>query len=256
MKVVILAGGFGTRLSEETHAIPKPMIEIGGQPLLWHLMKMFAHQGQNEFVVALGYKGEIIKRYFLEYPTLHSNLTINLITGEINSHPKFSEKWQLELVDTGLNSFTGGRLRRLKQYLTETFILTYGDGLSNINIGKLLEFHYSHGKLATVTAVKPVSRFGLLKISEENQVKQFSEKPDCQNDLVNGGFFVLEPEVLDYIADDITAWEHEPCERLVANGQLMAYQHDGFWQCVDTLHELRQLRQIWETGQAEWKIWE
>jgi glucose-1-phosphate cytidylyltransferase len=255
MKVVILAGGFGTRLSEETNVIPKPMIEIGGHPLLWHLMKIFAHQGQNEFVVALGYKGEVIKRYFLDYPTLHSNLSINLITGKIDSHPQFSEQWQLELVDTGLNSFTGGRLKRLKKYLTETFILTYGDGLSNVNIKKLLKFHHSHGKLATLTAVKPVSRFGLLKLSEDNQVQQFAEKPDYQNDLVNGGFFVLEPEVLDYIADDTTAWEREPCEQLVADGQLMAYQHDGFWQCVDTLHELRQLRELWETDKAEWKIW-
>lgn len=255
MKVVILAGGFGTRLSEETSVIPKPMIEIGSHPLLWHLMKVFSSQGQNDFIVALGYKGKLIKRYFLDYPLIQSNLKIDLTEGNVVSDIQFSEQWQLELIDTGNNSMTGGRLKRLKEYLTDTFILTYGDGLTNIDIKALLEFHRVHGKLATVTAVKPISRFGMLQLSDDNQVQQFAEKPDYQNELINGGFFVLEPEVLDYIDDDSTVWECEPCERLVREGQLMAYQHDGFWQCVDTLHELRQLRELWNEGKAEWKIW-
>jgi len=255
MKVVILAGGFGTRLSEETAIIPKPMIEIGGKPLLWHLMKLFSHQGVNDFIVALGYKGEVIKRYFLDYPLLHSNLNIKFINGSISSYPQFSEQWQLELVDTGFKTMTGGRLKRLNDRISETFILTYGDGLSNINVKELVAFHKSHGKLATVTAVKPTSRFGILQKSKDNQVISFSEKPDFQNELVNGGFFVLEPEVLDYINNDDTSWECEPCERLVSDGQMMAYHHKGFWQCVDTLHELRLLRQMWESDKAEWKIW-
>lgn len=255
MKVVILAGGFGTRLSEETHEIPKPMIEIGGKPLLWHLMKTFSHQGLNDFFIALGYKGEVIKRYFLDYPLLHSNLKLKLSSGEIDPEFQFSEEWQVELIDTGYSTMTGGRLLRLKNHLQDTFIFTYGDGLSNVDIDKLIKFHRSHGKLATVTAVRPISRFGLLKTDDNNKVKNFSEKPDFQDELINGGFFVLEPGVFDYLNDDETIWERSPCEKLVEDGQLMAYRHDGFWQCVDTLHELRQLRHLWDQGQAEWKIW-
>ena len=255
MKAIILAGGFGTRLSEETGTIPKPMIEIGGRPLLWHLMSFFSHYDVNKFVVALGYKSEIIKRYFLQYPQLQSNLKIDLSSGDVEAEENCSEDWKLELINTGNETMTGGRLLRLKNYIDGTFIFTYGDGLSNVDINQLIAFHKSHGKLATVTAVKPVSRFGLMKLNKDGQVNSFAEKPDYQNELVNGGFFLLEPEVLDYIDGDEMSWEQEPCERLVADGQMMAYHHEGFWQCVDTLHELRTLRHLWDAGKAQWKVW-
>jgi len=254
-KVIVLAGGYGTRLSEETAIIPKPMIEIGGRPLLWHLMKSFATQGYNNFTVALGYKGHVIKEYFLKYPQMNSDLKIDLGNNKVEAEYQFAEDWKIELVNTGENALTGGRLRNLRDRINGTFIFTYGDGLSNVDINKLVAFHKSHGKLATVTAVKPDSRFGLLRINEQNQVSSFAEKPDYQNDLINGGFFVLEPEVIDYIDNDSTSWEREPCERLVAEGQMMAYHHEGFWQCVDTLHELRILRDVWDAGKAAWKIW-
>jgi glucose-1-phosphate cytidylyltransferase len=255
MKVVILAGGYGTRLSEETAITPKPMIEIGGRPLLWHLMKFFSAYKKNNFELALGYKSEIIKHYFLQYSQMNSNLKINLASGDVVTDKKNTENWQINLTDTGHNTMTGGRLKRLKNKLDETFIFTYGDGLSNVNIDELVKFHKSHGKLATVTAVKPVSRFGILNLAEDNQVLSFAEKPNYKNELINGGFFVLEPEVIDYIDSDFTSWECEPCERLVAAGEMMAYHHSGFWQCIDTLHELRLLRTIWDEGNAEWKIW-
>ncbi|MBU2489561.1 MAG: glucose-1-phosphate cytidylyltransferase [Proteobacteria bacterium] len=255
MKAVILAGGFGTRLSEETEVLPKPMIEIGGRPLLWHLMKLFATQGFSDFAVALGYKGVVIKRYFLHYPQLTGDLTVNLSTGECRAQRQAQEDWNIELVETGAESMTGGRLKRLKDRLTSTFFFTYGDGLSNVDLKKLLAFHKSHGKLATVTAVQPPQRFGILGL-DGNRVKTFSEKPDGTTSYINGGFFVLEPEAIDYIVGDDTSWEREPCERLAAEGQLHAYFHPGFWQCVDTLHELRLLRQMWETGKAPWKVWE
>ncbi len=255
MKVVILAGGYGTRLSEETAITPKPMIEIGGRPLLWHLMKSFSSHGFNEFIIALGYKGEVIKRYFLQYSELQSNLKIDLGKNSFKTESFIAEDWQIELIETGTDTMTGGRLKRLAEKIDDTFIFTYGDGLSNIDINKLVTFHKSHGKFATVTAVTPVSRFGLLNIDDSHQVKSFSEKPDFRNDLINGGFFVLEPDVLDYIDDDTTSWEREPCEQLVKDGQMMAYQHTDFWQCVDTLHELRLLRNLWDNGQASWKTW-
>lgn len=255
MKVVILAGGYGTRLSEETAITPKPMIEIGGRPLLWHLMKSFSSHGFNEFIIALGYKGEVIKRYFLQYSELQSNLKIDLGKNSFKTESCIAEDWQIELIETGTDTMTGGRLKRLAEKIDDTFIFTYGDGLSNIDINKLVTFHKSHGKLATVTAVTPVSRFGLLNIDDSHLVKSFSEKPDFRNDLINGGFFVLEPDVLDYINDDTTSWEREPCEQLVKDGQMMAYQHTDFWQCVDTLHELRLLRHLWDNGQASWKTW-
>ncbi len=255
MKVIILAGGLGTRLSEMTESIPKPMIEIGGRPLLWHLMKLFSHFEKNNFLVALGYKNEVIKKYFLQYPNLHSDLSINLSTGEVQAQSHFSENWKIELVDTGYSSMTGGRLLRLKDRIDGTFIFTYGDGLSDININELVKYHKSHGKLATVTAVKPIQRFGLLKLSNNNTVRSFSEKPDYGSEVVNGGYFVLEPQVLDYIDNDNTVWEKEPCERLVADGQMMAFNHTGFWQCVDTLHELRLLRDMWGSGSAKWCVW-
>jgi glucose-1-phosphate cytidylyltransferase len=255
MKVVILAGGFGTRLSEETEVIPKPMIEIGGRPLLWHLMKTFRHHGLNEFIVALGYKGQVIKRYFLQYPQLESDLRIDLSSGEIERDKSVREDWTIDLVDTGADSMTGGRLRRLAGMLDSTFIFTYGDGLANVDVKQLVAFHRQHGKLATVTAVEPPSRFGVLRMSGE-RVEAFEEKPTGAGGLISGGFFVLEPEVIDYIDRDDTRWEAEPMERLAQEGQLHAYSHSGFWQCVDTLHELRLLRNMWELGRAPWKLWD
>ncbi len=255
MKTVILAGGYGTRLSEETATIPKPMIEIGGQPLLWHLMKNFSQYGCNEFILPLGYKGEVIKKYFLEYSQLKSNLKVDLSKGEVLAEPGYGEDWVVDLVDTGQDTMTGGRLKRLQSKLKDTFIFTYGDGLSNVDITQLIAFHKSHGKLATITAVKPVSRFGLLKLGQNEQVTSFSEKPNDTDERVNGGFFVLEPEALDYIENDNSVWEKEACEKLVEEGQMMAYRHDDFWQCVDTLHELKLLREKWASGQADWKTW-
>ena len=255
MKVVILAGGYGTRLSEETEFIPKPMIEIGGRPLLWHLMKLYACQGHNEFVVALGYKGHVIKRYFLQYPQLESDLRIDLANGQVERHRQRPEDWTVELVDTGQDTMTGGRLRRLASRLDGTFFFTYGDGLSSIDLEALLAFHRSHGKLATVTSVSPPSRFGVLRM-DGTRVEAFEEKPRDGEQRISGGFFVLEPQVVDYIDGDETPWERAPLERLVADGQLHAYAHDGFWQCVDTLHELRILRKMWEDGEPPWKLWD
>lgn len=255
MKTVILAGGLGTRLSEETDLIPKPMIEIGGHPLLWHLMKMFSSQGFGEFMVALGYKGEVIKRYFLQYPQLQSDLYIDLATGGVRADGCCREDWKLQLMETGDSTLTGGRLKRLREHLNETFFFTYGDGLSNVDLNELLRFHRSHGRLATVTAVSPPSRFGLLRMDDEQRVTSFSEKPEDTADLINGGFFVLEPEAIDYIDGDATSWEREPCEALARERQLVAYHHAGYWQCVDTLHELRGLRELWGRGEAPWKVW-
>ncbi|NCF28866.1 MAG: glucose-1-phosphate cytidylyltransferase [Gammaproteobacteria bacterium] len=254
MKVVILAGGYGTRLSEETAVLPKPMIEIGGRPLLWHLMKSFSVHGFNEFVVALGYKGDVIKRYFLQYPDVGSDLRIELGSGKMERQGSIREDWNIELVDTGQDTMTGGRLRRLRDRLGETFLFTYGDGLSTVDLPKLLEFHRSHGKLATVTAVQPPSKFGVLQL-DGNAVLKFNEKPADVSTYINGGFFVLEPAALDYIEGDATPWEREPCEALAGDGQLRAYVHDGYWQCVDTLHELRLLRDAWDRGEAPWKTW-
>lgn len=231
------------------------MIEIGGKPLLWHLMKSFSQKNINEFIVALGYKSEVIKKYFIEYSRLQSNLSINLATGQVKAEQKFKENWQVDLIETGEETMTGGRLLRLKDFLKETFIFTYGDGLSDIDFHKLIQFHKSHGKLATVTAVTPKQRFGVLKLGENNQVTSFAEKPDVKNDFINGGFFILEPEVINYIDNDQTIWEKDPCENLAKDNQMVAYQHHGFWQCVDTLHELRQLRQLWDSGDAMWKTW-
>lgn len=254
MKTVILAGGFGTRLSEETEVLPKPMIEIGGRPLLWHLMKQFSVHGFSDFVVALGYKGDVIKRYFLQYPDIGSDLRIDLGTGRMERQRSVREDWQVELVDTGEDTMTGGRLRRLRDRLGETFFFTYGDGLSTVDLAKLLKYHRSHGKLATVTAVQPPSKFGVLQL-DGDEVTGFNEKPADANSYINGGFFVLEPKAIDYIDGDATPWEREPCEALAEDGQLRAYVHDGYWQCVDTLHELRLLRNAWDKGEAPWKTW-
>ena len=255
MKVVILAGGFGTRLSEETDHKPKPMVQIGGREVLWHIMKIYAHYGFEEFVIALGYKGESIKRYFLEYRLLNSSLTVSLATGDTTSHGGDCPDWTVHLVDTGLETMTGGRLKRLAKWLgDDTFMLTYGDGVGDIDVGRLLAFHRGHGRLATVTAVRPPARFGGLEFSGD-RVSRFTEKPQIGEGWINGGFFVLEPRVLDYIAGDDTMWEREPLERLAEEGELMAYRHESFWQSMDTLRDVRLLESLWRSNEAPWKVW-
>ncbi len=256
VKVVILAGGAGTRLAEETETKPKPMVEIGGRPILWHIMKHYSHYGFNEFLIALGYKGEAIKRYFLDYRAMTSDITVNLATGDFTVHSSPQEDWTVHLVDTGPDTLTGGRIKRLEPWLRDgTFMLTWGDGVSDVDLRQLLQFHRSHGRLATVTAVHPPSRFGRLHLDGGNLVTQFSEKPSELDSWINGAFFVLEPGVLDYIQGDDTQWEHEPLERLAKEGQLVAYLHNSFWQCMDTLHEKRFLEKLWASGRAPWKIW-
>ena len=256
MKVAILAGGFGTRLAEETEIKPKPMIEIGGRPILWHIMKIYAYYGFKDFVIALGYKGEIIKKYMVEYRSMCGNITVNLKNGECKYHEDNGLDWTVELIDTGLHSLTGGRLKRLAPYLNnETFMLTWGDGVSDINLHKLLAFHRSHGKLATLTAVRPQARYGHLEL-DGDVVAEFSEKPQTGEGWINGAFFVLEPGVFDYIDGDDTQWEKEPLENLAKDGQLMAYRHESFWQCMDTLREKYILEKYWNSEKAPWKIWE
>ena len=254
MKVVILAGGLGTRLAEETEVKPKPMVEVGGQPILWHIMLHYAHYGFKNFILALGYKGEVIKKYMVDYCALNSDLTVNMKTGETIMHDGYKPDWMVDLIDTGMNTMTGGRVKRLSRHLNETFMLTYGDGVSNIDLCKLLEFHRSHGKLATLTAVRPTARFGHLDLND-GAVASFTEKPQTAEGWINGGFFVCEPGVLDYIDDDNTFWERDPLERLSRDGQLMAYRHDDFWQCMDTLRDKLTLQKLWDSGQAPWKIW-
>lgn len=256
MKTIILAGGLGTRLSEMTVAMPKPMIEIGNKPILWHIMNIYSHFGFQDFVVALGYKGEVIKEYFLNYYAKHNDLVIDLSSGDQQINRKTNLNWKISLVDTGLTTQTGGRLKNLKNWLNnETFSLTYGDGVANVNIGELLAFHKSHGKLATVTAVRPPARFGGL-ILDGPEVVKFSEKNQADEGWINGGFFILEPEVLNYIQDSQTIWEKEPLELLAEQGQLMAYFHEGFWQPMDTLREQKLLQSMWESGNAPWKFCE
>jgi glucose-1-phosphate cytidylyltransferase len=255
MKVLILAGGYGTRLSEETEARPKPMVEIGGKPVLWHIMKHYAHFGFKEFAVALGYKGESIKRYFVDYPRLSSSLTVHLASGDVLRHSTCQDDWTVHLMDTGLHTITGGRMKRLAPLIGgDTFMMTYGDGVSNVDIVKLLAFHREHKRLATVTAVRPPARFGGLVFSGD-AVGKFTEKPQVGEGWINGGYFVLEPGVLDYIAGDQTHWEQEPLEKLAADGQLVAYRHDDFWQCMDTLRDVRLLESLWSGGNAPWKVW-
>ena len=257
MKVAILAGGVGTRLVEETQVKPKPMVQIGNQPILWHIMKHYAHYGHKDFYIALGYKGEVIKRYMVDYCSLSSNITVDFSTGQIKDQKNDARRdWTVHLIDTGDATLTGGRIKRLAPLIgNETFMLTWGDGVSNVDFDRLLEFHRSHGKLATVTAVRPPARFGRLEI-EGNQVLVFSEKPQLGEGWINGAFFVLEPGVFDYIDGDMTQWERDPLERLAADGQLMAYLHDSFWQCMDTLRDKRLLEALWDSGKAPWKIWE
>jgi len=256
MKVAILAGGLGTRLAEETESKPKPMVEIGGKPIIWHIMRHYAHYGFNNFAIALGYKGEVIKKYMVDYCSLNSNLTVSLQNGEIKKHGGDQQDWTVDLIDTGITTNTGGRIKRLAPYLNnETFMLTWGDGVSNINLHSLLEFHRSHGKLATLTAVRPTARFGHLEL-DGNQITEFSEKPQTREGWINGAFFVLEPGVFDYIEGDDTQWEKAPLEGLAKDGQLMAYQHNSFWQCMDTLRDKRLLESLWQSGNAPWKTWE
>ena len=259
MKVAILAGGFGTRLAEETEIRPKPMVEVGGKPILWHIMKQYSHFGFSHFIVALGYKGEYIKRYVVDYCALNANLTVNLKDGSVIPHEgqeDVREDWTVELVDTGIGTEIGGRMKRMAPYLgNETFMMTYGDGVSDLNVRDLLEFHRSHGRLATVTAVRPPARFGRLDIVKDRVVK-FTEKPQLEAGWINGGYFVLEPGVMEYIQGDETVWEREPMERLAEEGQLMAYLHDSFWLGVDTLRDRRLLESLWQSGAPPWKVWE
>ncbi len=256
MKVAILAGGEGTRLAEETISKPKPMVEIGGRPILWHIMKHYAHFGFKEFVVALGYKGEVIKRYFLDYRALTQNLTVCLGTGDVTLHDAAEDDWIVHLVETGSSTNTGGRIKKLAPWIgNETFMLTWGDGVSNVDLHDLLKFHRGHGRLATVTAVHPPSRFGRLNLDGDIFVRDFSEKPPDNESWINGAFFVLEPGVMDYIEGDDTQWEKRPMERLAEDGQLTAYHHESFWQCMDILQEKHLLEALWQSGRAPWKMW-
>jgi glucose-1-phosphate cytidylyltransferase len=258
MKVVILAGGLGTRISEETELKPKPMVEIGGKPILWHIMKIYSFYGHNEFIICCGYKGYILKEYFVNYFLHQADVTIDLCENSVKVHHSHAEPWKITLVDTGLNTMTGGRLKRIKSYLeNSTFMMTYGDGVSNVNINQLLEFHKLNGKLATLTAVQPTGKFGSLSLSETDHVENFVEKPKGDGAWINGGFFVLEPGIFDYIVDgDATIWERKPMENLALDHQLIAYKHSGFWRPMDTLRDKIDLEDMWNKGKSDWKLWE
>jgi glucose-1-phosphate cytidylyltransferase len=256
MKVVILAGGLGTRLAEETTLLPKPMIEIGGHPILWHIMMIYAHQRFEEFVIALGYKGDVIKRYFFEFHSLNGSLTIDLTARQIIPHSRAPGNWKIHLIETGLHTMTGGRVLRLRHLLQDgPFMLTYGDGVANIDLADLLDFHRSHGRLATISAVRPPSRFGGLSFDGDGKVTHFIEKPQIGEGWINGGFMVMEPGIFDYLDGDDSSLESDALEGLARDGQLMAYRHERFWQCMDTLRDKRQLEQLWEGGEAPWKQW-
>jgi len=253
MKVILLAGGFGTRLSEYTETLPKPMVRIGGKPILWHIMKTYAHFGHTNFYIALGYKAEVIKEYFLHYKTMNADFTVDLGEGTVTSHQLDELDWKVTLVDTGLHTMTGGRVRRMKPYIgNETCLLTYGDGLSNVDLNQLITFHKSHGKMITVTAVHPGARFGELEMKEE-QVTSFQEKPQTGQGWINGGYFVIEPEFFELIDKDMTILEKKPLERVAQMGELMAFRHKGFWQCMDTKRDRDNLEEFWNTGKAPWK---
>ncbi len=256
MKVVILCGGMGTRLREETEYRPKPMIEIGEKPILWHIIKMYSSFGFNDFVICLGYKGYVIKEYFSNYFLHQSDVTIDLGKNSLEVHDSHAERWRITLVDTGLNTMTGGRIKRIRKYVDGTFMLTYGDGVADVDIGRLASFHKAHGRLATITAVQPSGRFGALDIDSRDHVVSFKEKPRGDNAWINGGFFVLDSKVFDYIEGDRTIWEREPLEALARNGELAAYRHTGFWQPMDTLRDKNQLDELWGTGKPPWKTWE
>ena len=257
MKAVILAGGLGSRLSEETTVRPKPMVEVGGHPILWHILKIYSHYGINDFVICLGYKGYFIKEYFANYLLHAADVTIDLQSNRIDMHKNSCEPWRVTLVDTGANTMTGGRLRRIMPYVRDedAFCFTYGDGVSDVNIGSLVEFHRSHGKAVTLTATQPTGKFGALEIRDDGQITDFTEKPRGDGRWVNGGFFVLSPEVADYIAGDETIWERHPLEQLSREGQVMAFRHEGYWQPMDTLHDKVLLEGLWSSGKAPWKVW-
>ena len=258
MKVVILAGGFGTRISEESHLKPKPMIEIGPQPILWHIMKIYSHYGFRDFIICAGYKQHIIKEYFANYFLHTSDVTFDFTKNnkEVIVHENTAEPWRVTVVDTGLNTMTGGRVKRIQKYVgNEPFMLTYGDGVSDVDIKKLVAFHKQHGKLATMTAVNAGQRFGVLDIGLDNNIKSFREKRQSDGAMINAGFMVLEPQVFDYIEGDSTVFEKAPLENLAKEGQLMAFKHDGFWQCMDAMRDKMQLEELWASGKAPWKLW-
>ncbi|MFL6520513.1 MAG: glucose-1-phosphate cytidylyltransferase [Chthoniobacterales bacterium] len=255
MKAVILAGGMGSRLSEETSLRPKPMLEIGGRPILWHIMKLYAAHGVNDFIICCGYKGYVIKEYFANYFLHMSDVTFDIEHNQMEVHQRFAEPWRVTLVDTGITTLTGGRLKRVKRYLSdEDFCLTYGDGVADVDISKLVEFHKKEGKLATVTAVQPPGRFGVLEL-DGNLIRRFQEKPSGAGSWISAGFFVLSPKVVDYIEGDATPWEKEPMERLAREGELNAFCHDGFWQSMDTLRDRQYLESLWQSGKAPWQVW-
>ena len=256
MKAVILAGGLGTRISEETHLKPKPMIEIGGKPILWHILKTYSHYGINEFIICCGYKGYVIKEYFANYFLHVTDATFHMNSNTMEVHNKKAEPWQVTVVDTGEDSMTGGRLKRVRDFIgTETFCFTYGDGVADVNINALIDFHRQQGRQATLTAVQPPGRYGALQLAEGGAVTGFQEKPEGDGGWINGGFFVLEPDVIDRIQDDLTVWEQEPLMGLAHDGQLSAYHHGGFWQPMDTLRDRNSLEKLWSAGKAPWKVW-
>ncbi len=257
MKVVLLAGGLGTRLSEETILKPKPMVEIGGMPILWHIMKIYSAHGFDDFIICLGYKGYVVKEYFANYFLHKSDVTIDLVKNSMEVHDTQAEPWKITLVDTGNESMTGGRIKRIQKHIgNEPFLLTYGDGVSNVNITELLKFHQTHGKYCTVTAVQPSGRFGAINLSPDNQVQSFMEKPKGDGAWINGGFFVCEPEIFNYIKNgDSTIWEREPMEKIAEEGQMVAFKHDKFWKPMDTLRDKMELEEEWNQGNARWKIW-
>lgn len=257
MKVVILAGGLGTRISEESHLKPKPMIEIGGKPILWHIMKYYSQFGFHEFVICLGYKQYVVKEFFADYFLHTSDVTFDLANNKMEVHNNYSEPWKVTLVDTGLHTMTGGRIKRIKEYIgNEPFMLTYGDGVSTVDLKALEEFHRNHGRIATITTVNLGQMKGVLDIDDGNVIRSFREKDDNDGALINGGFMVMNPEIFDYLKDDTTVFEQEPMQRLAAEGQLMSFYHEGFWQCMDTQREMMKLESLWQTGEAPWKVWE
>lgn len=257
MKVVILAGGFGTRISEESHLKPKPMIEIGERPIMWHIMKYYSQFGFHEFVICLGYKQYVVKEFFADYFLHTSDVTFDLANNQMEVHNNYSEPWKVTLVDTGLHTMTGGRIKRIKSYVgDEPFMLTYGDGVADININALLDFHKSHGKIATISAVNVGQKFGVLDIEDDGSIHAFREKNDADGSLINGGFMVLNPGVFDYIEGDETVFEKAPLENLAKDGQLAAYTHTGFWKCMDTQRDKMQLEEMWQSGDAPWKVWD
>lgn len=256
MKVVILAGGFGTRISEESHLKPKPMVEIGERPILWHIMKYYSEFGYHEFVICLGYKQYVVKEFFADYFLHTSDVTFDLANNSMEVHNNYSEPWKVTLVDTGLHTMTGGRIKRVRDYIgDETFMLTYGDGVSDVDIPSLLQFHKNHGRIATITGVNIGQRFGVLEVEADGAIREFREKNDDDGKMVNGGFMVMEPGVFDYIEGDRTVFEKEPLEKLARDGELAAYRHPGFWKCMDTQRDKMQLEELWQSGHAPWKIW-